>query len=84
MEKLRGIKASHPDQCTTLQLDVTDTFESLSVKAKEALAVWGRLDVLVNNAGHGMFGTIEEAGCVSLSEFHRSLIPHWLLTQSPV
>lgn len=62
VDKLRDLQEAHPDSCRVLQLDVTDTFDSLSAKAKEAVALWGRLDVLVNNAGYGLFGTIEESG----------------------
>jgi len=43
----------------TLQLDVTATQEQLNLKAEEALAIYGRIDTLVNNAGYVQFGTIE-------------------------
>ena len=35
----------------TLQLDVTEGIISLKAKADEAAAIWGQIDVLVNNAG---------------------------------
>ena len=35
----------------TLQLDVTEGITSLKAKADEAAAIWGQIDVLVNNAG---------------------------------
>lgn len=44
----------------TLQLDVTATQEQLNLKAEEAVAIYGRIDVFVNNAGYVQFGTIEE------------------------
>jgi NADP-dependent 3-hydroxy acid dehydrogenase YdfG len=65
VETLKALQIAHPNQCSVLQLDVTDTFDNLSDKAKVAVAMWGRVDVLVNNAGHGLLGIIEEAGCVS-------------------
>ncbi|KAF8510258.1 hypothetical protein JB92DRAFT_3083634 [Gautieria morchelliformis] len=74
METLEVLQASHPDQCSVLQLDVTDTFDSLSAKAKAAVAVWGRVDVLVNNAGHGLMGTVEEAGAEGFMYIYKTNI----------
>jgi NAD(P)-dependent dehydrogenase (short-subunit alcohol dehydrogenase family) len=45
-----------------MQLDIADSEEIIHTKAKEAIAVWGRVDVLVNNAGVGAPGIAEEAG----------------------
>lgn len=44
----------------TMQLDVTVSQSELDRKAKEAIAVYGGVDVLVNNAGYTQFGTVEE------------------------
>ncbi|KAG4443184.1 hypothetical protein IFR05_001326 [Cadophora sp. M221] len=43
-----------------LQLDVTASEEELAASVKEALAIWGRIDVLVNNAGYVLSGVWEE------------------------
>lgn len=44
----------------TLQLDVTDSREVLESKVQAAVRVYGKIDVLIQNAGFGMFGPVEE------------------------
>lgn len=46
-------------QCIAPRLDVTDP-ESIASAHRAALSTFGRVDVLVNNAGYGMIGAIEE------------------------
>jgi NADP-dependent 3-hydroxy acid dehydrogenase YdfG len=56
------VKDLEADNCKTIQLDVTDEFEVIQARVKEAVNIWGRVDVLVNNAGIGSAGISEETG----------------------
>jgi NADP-dependent 3-hydroxy acid dehydrogenase YdfG len=47
-----------------LTLDVTSPIGEIKKCINEALAIWGRIDVLVNNAGKITYGVSEELGCV--------------------
>jgi NAD(P)-dependent dehydrogenase (short-subunit alcohol dehydrogenase family) len=69
-DTLKGLVADFGDQVLPLQLDVTDRAQVDSVIA-EAVRSFGRIDVVVNNAGFGITGAIEEmseAECRSLME----------------
>lgn len=50
----------YPQQVLTLALDVTDKAQIATV-VKKAIAHFGQIDVLVNNAGYGYFGAVEES-----------------------
>ena len=63
--KLDDLLTLYPDTARTFMLDVTKPAEIESV-ARLALTAFGHVDVLVNNAGYGVNGAIEE---VSEDEF---------------
>jgi len=80
LEKLQDLIAScdrkSRDNLRVLQLDVTEGEAALKIKADQVAAIWGQIDVLVNNAGIGFPSLLEEGGCVVL---------HWAvsLTRTP-
>lgn len=70
LEALKGI-----DGLATMQLDVTDPCDLLKEKALEAEKIFGPIDVVVNNAGFGALGTLEELGYVEYQ-----FLPTWTLS----
>jgi NAD(P)-dependent dehydrogenase (short-subunit alcohol dehydrogenase family) len=58
---LDGLAARHPDTLLPIELDVTDR-EGVFAAVARAQRHFGRLDVVVNNAGYGHFGMVEELG----------------------
>ncbi|TFK47518.1 NAD-P-binding protein [Heliocybe sulcata] len=62
-DKLADLSTEAPSsRLHCMQLDVTDDYSTIQSRVQEAVGVFGRIDVLVNNAGFAMPGLLEEAG----------------------
>ncbi len=61
LDDIDHLTKKYPGQVVIHPLDVTKT-ESIQRAHDDALATMGRVDVLVNNAGYGVNGAIEEVG----------------------
>lgn len=65
VDTIKDLEERYPESAKALTLDVTDAGQIESA-VTQAFAQFGRVDVLVNNAGYGVAGAIEE---VSEAEF---------------
>ena len=59
VSSLEDLVAAHGERVLPLELDVTDK-AAIDLSVAAAHERFGRLDVVVNNAGYGQFGAIEE------------------------
>lgn len=83
---LDDLLALHGDRLQILTFDVTDT-PTMRDAVSQAFAKLGRIDVVVSNAGYGLFGAAEEASDEQIErqiatnltgsiQFLRAVLPH--------
>jgi NAD(P)-dependent dehydrogenase (short-subunit alcohol dehydrogenase family) len=77
-EQLQDLVAGHEDLALVLELDVTKP-DQIAEAVKRAEEKFGRIDVLVNNAGVGYFGSLEESDLNDVREMIE--INFWGLAQ---
>lgn len=82
----------YPTQLLPLELQVIDETD-VNNKVEKAIAHFGNIDVLVNNAGYGLFGTMEELSMSEIRDMYevnvfgvihvsRALLPHFRMNQN--
>ncbi|KAF7369241.1 putative oxidoreductase YusZ [Mycena venus] len=66
VDHLLQLQRDNPENVCVRQLDVTAGAEAIGAVVAEAVGVWGRIDIVVSNAGAGYPGLIEEGGSALL------------------
>lgn len=68
-EALAQLRPDHPDRLDVVQLDLAET-DSITSAVESAFQRYARIDVIVSNAGYGLFGAAEE---VSKAQIDRQI-----------
>jgi NAD(P)-dependent dehydrogenase (short-subunit alcohol dehydrogenase family) len=71
-ETLKPLVTSAPDRAIAVGLDVTKPAE-IATAVEAAIERFGRIDVLVNNAGNGSVGAVEEIDIDELRALHATM-----------
>ena len=69
LSSIADLKEKYGANVLTLELDVTDT-EQVKTTVAQAHAHFGRLDIVLNNAGYSLVGTIEESSAADVKAMY--------------
>ena len=72
-ESIADLKDKYGDNVLTLELDVTQP-DQVKAAVEQAHAHFGRLDIVFNNAGYSLVGTIEEASADAIRALYETNI----------
>lgn len=72
-ESIAGLKEKYGENVLMLELDVTNAAQ-VKLAVQQAYAHFGRLDIVLNNAGYSLVGTIEEAGADEIRALYETNI----------
>jgi NADP-dependent 3-hydroxy acid dehydrogenase YdfG len=73
LASIAGLAEQYSDSVLTLELDVTKPGQ-VKTAVEQAHAHFGRLDIVLNNAGYSLVGTIEEAGADEVKAMYETNI----------
>lgn len=73
LESIADLKEKYGENVLTLALDVTNA-EQAKTAVEQAHAHFGRLDIVLNNAGYSLVGTIEEASADDVKAMYETNI----------
>jgi len=73
LESIADLKKKYGENVLTLQLDVTNE-KQVKEAVEQAYNYFGRLDIILNNAGYSLVGTIEEASAAEIRALYETNI----------
>lgn len=73
LSAIAHLNEKYGDNVLTLELDVTDT-EKVNSAVQQGYEHFGRLDIVLNNAGYSLVGTIEEASMDDIRKLYETNI----------
>jgi NAD(P)-dependent dehydrogenase (short-subunit alcohol dehydrogenase family) len=77
-----AVVAGFEDRIAVLRLDVTDAAEVASVVAR-TVQTFGRIDALINNAGYGLWGAVEDLSETEIRrQFDTNFLGQWRLVHA--